>query len=115
MKKISIVIAFLSVINLNAQKKNIAEYVQSKGVTSLIFTVDSSEELKTIKWNDIKEIFENNNKQDEVKIGCRVLSKSTENSNKEFKHSFEIKGKVDDLDKLINMLKKATKLMVKLD
>ncbi|MFD0993743.1 hypothetical protein [Tenacibaculum geojense] len=111
MKKISIVIAFLSVINLNAQKKNIAEYVQSKGVTSLIFTVDSSEELKTIKWNDVKEIFANNNKQDEVKIGCRVLSKSTENSNKEF----EIKGKVDDLDKLINMLKKATKLMVKLD
>ncbi len=111
MKKILIAFAFLSVLNLNAQKESAKAEIIDNSITSLVFTVDSVEELETIDWKDVKDIFKNNNEKDSIKLGYRVRFNETKKNDHEFKHSFEIKGKAGDIDESIKIAKKVIKVI----
>ncbi|SNR17334.1 hypothetical protein [Tenacibaculum jejuense] len=74
--------------------------------TSLIYSVDNIEELETIDWKGTKEFFEGNKEDEEVTLGIKIKELSNNESKVKTKQSFEIKGKVKDLDKLITMMKK---------
>ncbi|CAL2077402.1 conserved exported hypothetical protein [Tenacibaculum sp. 190524A05c] len=111
MKKILVLFTFLSVLNMNAQKESAKAEFKDNTITSLVFTVDSVEELETIDWKDVKDIFKNNNEQDSIKLGYRVRFNETKKHDHEFKHSFEIKGKAGDIDGSIKIAKKVIKVI----
>ncbi|WP_272151676.1 hypothetical protein [Tenacibaculum aiptasiae] len=85
--------------------------VEENKVTSLIFSVDSVEELKTINWNDVKEVFKSNKDSNEkIALGFTV-KKHKKNSKLKFKHSFKVKSELSDLDGTIEMTKRMIKVI----
>ena len=111
MKKIiTILLISFSTILFSQEDITMAEMNENK-VTSLIFSVDSTDELKSINWVDVKEIFKNNKDENEkVVLGFKVKDNKS-NSKLKFKHSFEVKGKLSDLDGTIEMAKKMIKII----
>ena len=76
MKKIiTILLISLSTI-IYSQEDNTTAEIKESNLTTLIFSVDSVKELKSINWNDVKEIFnENTNKKEKVVLGFKVRIK----------------------------------------
>lgn len=111
MKKLLLML-FVFTCSINyAQKQADSEINSTKStVHSLKFTVDDAEELKTINWDDIKEIFSKNSKQDSISLGFELKSKSKNKTH----YSFTIKGKTDDVDGLILLSKRAIKILNKI-
>ena len=102
MKKILITILLIVAVNMFSQSSNEIKVKTS----SLIYSVDSVSELETINWSEAKEFFEGNTEEEEVTLGIKVNELHKKNSKVKTKQSFEIKGKVKDLDKLIHIMKK---------
>lgn len=90
-----------------------AEVKESK-ITSLVYTVDSLEELKTINWNDIKDLLKENENKEKVELGFRVKSKNSDKDTLSFKHSFEIKSDADAIDSSISIAKRIIQILEKL-
>ena len=99
MKKLVLVGLLLISININAQSKDKTKIK----TTSLTFTVDTADELKTINWNDAKEFFEDNDENEEITLGIKV-KKSGEVITSESKHNFLVTGKVKNLNNLIKII-----------
>lgn len=76
--------------------------------SSLVYTVDSIEELKSINWKEAKDFFEGNDGDSEITLGCKVKRKKRKKSKLEIKESFEVTGKMKDLDKLIKIMSNYT-------
>lgn len=94
-----------------AQENAATLNVNDSNVTSLVFSVDSVDELKSINWDDVKEIFKGNtNKDEKVVFGFKVKD-NTEKSKVKIKHSFEVKGKLSDIDNTIALAKKMIKVI----
>lgn len=112
MKNISIIL-FLLLNTVVFSQNEVATFKESK-VTSLIFTVDSVDELKTIDWDDVEEILKKNENTDEsIILGFKVKNQEKDSGLK-FKHSFEVKSKVSDLEGVIEFAKKVIKVIVKI-
>ncbi|WP_299109038.1 hypothetical protein [uncultured Tenacibaculum sp.] len=92
------------------QESVTAEIKESK-ITSLIYTVDSLEELQSIDWDDVKEILEDT--EEKVTLGFRVNNENSKENKLKFKHSFEIKSDVEDIDSSINIAKRIIKVLRK--
>ena len=109
-KTITLLLFCLSAI-VYGQKDIATVELDENKVTSLIFSVDSVKELKTINWNDVKEIFKSNKNSSEiVAIGFTVRD-NQKDSKLKFKHSFKVKGKLSDLDGTIAMTKRMIKVI----
>ncbi|MFY7671280.1 hypothetical protein ACOSP6_09380 [Tenacibaculum sp. MEBiC06402] len=78
-------------------------------MSSLIYTVDSVEELQEIDWEEVKKSFVDKDEDEEITLGCKVKKSEDENSKLNIKQSFIISGKVKDLDKLIKIMSNYTK------
>lgn len=102
MKKAILTVLLIIVVKTFSQS---VDSVKIKA-SSLIYTVDSVNELETINWNEAKEFFEGNTEEEEVTLGIKVKGLNKKKSKVKTKQSFEIKGKVKDLDKLIHIMKK---------
>ncbi|WP_442265253.1 hypothetical protein ACSIGC_13055 [Tenacibaculum sp. ZS6-P6] len=102
MKKAILIVLLIIVVKTFSQS---VDSVKIKA-SSLIYTVDSVNELETINWNEAKEFFEGNTEEEEVTLGIKVKGLNKKKSKVKTKQSFEIKGKVKDLDKLIHIMKK---------
>lgn len=111
MKKI-ITILLVSISGvIYAQEEIVTAEVKENNVNSLIFSVDSIKELKSVNWDDIKDVFnENTDKDKKVILGFRVKNNKV-NSDLKFKHSFEVKGSLSDLEGTIEMAKKMIKVI----
>jgi hypothetical protein len=80
-------------------------------VHSVSYTVDSVQELETIDWISIKEIFEDNKKTEIIKMSFGVnLKKSKIN----FKSAITVSGETKDIDSLIVKAKKAVNAIMKI-
>ena len=114
MKKLFFLAILLSVTLGFSQKKNSdAVYsVSNLKVTTLAFSMDSVEELKTINWSDIKEIFENNKNPDQ-KIELTFKVDLPESKNK-IKSSITFGGESGKIDDLIISAKKGVKGLIKI-
>lgn len=111
MKKIiTILLISLSSI-IYSQEDNTTAEIKESNVTTLIFSVDSVKELKSINWNDVKEIFnENTNKKEKIILGFKVKN-NKKNSNLKYKHSFQVEGELTDLNETIKVVKKTIKII----
>ncbi len=62
----------------------------------------------------MKEVFKNNENTDEsIILGFKVKNREKDSGLK-FKHSFEVKSKVSDLEGVIELAKKVIKVIVKI-
>ncbi|CAM1351745.1 hypothetical protein [Tenacibaculum insulae] len=110
-----IIILFLLTANLILAQEDVtsAKFTESN-ITSLVYTVGAVEELNEINWNDIKGIFdENTNKNEIIVLGFKVKN-ATKNDTSKFKHSFQVEGKLEDIDGTIKITKKVIKLLQKI-
>jgi len=114
MKKISTILFLLISGLLYSQSEAPTTTIKESKITSLVYSVDSVEVLKTINWDDVKEIFNRNeNKDESIVLGFKVKS-DTNDSEPKFKHSVEVKGKMSDLDGTIKITRKMIKVIEKL-
>lgn len=112
-KIITVLMMFISGFSFS-QEEHAAIYTNEENTTSLIFSVDSIEELKTIKWDDVKEIFNgNSNKEKKIVLGFKVKN-DKKDSKLKFKHFFEVKGKLSDIDGSIELARKMIKVIEKI-
>lgn len=112
MKKLLIVLFAFSYSFVNAQKDSNAEltFTESK-VNSLKFSVDSSEELNSINWKDIKDVFLENKDQDSISLAFELKK----NAKRNLYYKFSIKGTSNNIDNLINRSKKIINVLHKLN
>jgi hypothetical protein len=113
MKKLLFISALLFVTLGYSQKKEkpFATYISEPNITSLMFSVDSMGELKTINWKDIKEIFSSNSKNQKIELAFEFDLAKSRNT---IKGSFKVGGESKDIDNLIKRAKKLVKGMVKI-
>jgi hypothetical protein len=109
MKKL-IIISFLllSRIAFSQEKKVISE----SNFESIEITVDSLEEIDSIKWEDFKDIFKENNP--ESTISLKLAVKNIKNENLIGNFSIGVNGKSDQIDSLVDQLKKGVLKMKQL-
>ncbi|WP_064965681.1 hypothetical protein [Tenacibaculum ovolyticum] len=107
MKKIiNILLVCMSGVISSQENIRTAE-IKESNINSLIFSVDAIKELKSINWNDIKDIFnENRNKDKKIILGFNVKNNSM--------HGFEVKGSLSDLEETIKITKKLIQVIEKL-
>jgi len=112
MKKLLFISALLFVTLGYSQKKEkpFATYISEPNITSLTFSVNSADELKTINWKDIKEIFSSNSKNQKIELAFEFDLPKSKNK---MKGSFKIGGISKDIDSLIKRAKKLVKGMIK--
>ena len=101
MKKL-LTVLFLSIAMLSFAQEKKEMYVE---ITSLKFTVNSLDELKTIKWNDIKESVKKKNNDELINLEFVVDIPKT-NNNSKLKYTYVVEGKSEDIDDLITSIKK---------
>ena len=109
MKKL-IIISFLllSRIAFSQEKKVISE----SNFESIEITVDSLEEIDSIKWEDFKDIFKENNP--ESTISLKIAVKNIKNENLIGNFSIGVNGKSEQIDSLLAQLKKGVLKMKQL-
>ncbi|MDP4703869.1 MAG: hypothetical protein NWS05_02315 [Polaribacter sp.] len=109
MKKL-IIISFLllSRIAFSQEKKVISE----SNFESIEISVGSLEEIDIIKWEDFKDIFKDNNP--ESIIFLKVAVKNVKNENLIGNFSIGVNGKSEQIDSLVDQLKKGVLKMKQL-
>ena len=97
----------------NTVKPPFAEYNKTDvKITSLTFLVNSGDELKSINWNDIKDIFKHNtNPKQEVEL---VFKFDLSESKNKIKGEFKIQGENKNIDDLISRAKKGVRGLIKI-
>jgi len=115
MKKVLfIAVLLLTTLGYSQKKvKPIAEYNTTEAnITALTFSVDSEQGLKSINWNDVKEIFENNtNPKQLLKLTVEVDLPKSKNK---MKASITIQEETKNIDKLIIRAKKVVSGLIKI-
>lgn len=96
MKKVIVILLLLISVVTYSQNPGATAEIKENSVTKLIYTVNSNEELKSINWSDIKDIFKEDSKEETIVLG------------------FKVKGKVSDIDNTIEITKKVIKVITKL-
>ena len=102
MKNIITVVLLITTMSAFAQAKKTKE-VKFK-TTSLVFSVDSSDELKTINWDEAKDFFKDSDEDEEISIGFKVKKGDSRNTKLNIKESMVLNGKVAHIDKFIKIL-----------
>lgn len=87
-----------------------SKIVESKtAVTELKVETENLNELKNFDWNMVKELFQENDAEQEITLAFAYVNKSEIDKSKVRVNNFEMKytGKMKDLDKLTTVLKKS--------
>ncbi|PQJ75952.1 hypothetical protein [Polaribacter gangjinensis] len=109
MKKLLIVsLLLLANITFSQEKKISLE----TNFESIEITVDSLEEIDTIKWDDFKDVFKEN--KPESMISMKVTVKNIKKENLLSNFSIGVNGKSEQIDSLVNQLKKGVLKMKQL-
>lgn len=109
MKQLIITVLFFFVLTIQAQQEIATVKVNDSKITSLIFTVDNLNELKTINWKDIKDMIKENKSNDSIALGFRVRSKD-KTKRIAYDNSIVVKGKSEDIDDFIKINKRFIKV-----
>jgi hypothetical protein len=101
MKKL-IIISFLLLSNIIfSQEKKIT---LESNFESIEISIDSLEEIDTIKWEDFKDIFKEN--KPESIISLKITLKNVKKENIITSFSIGVNGKSEEIDSLVEQLKK---------
>jgi len=109
MKKLLFIsLLLLSSIVFSQEKKVTLE----SNFESIEISIDSLEEIDTIKWDDFKDIFKDN--KPETTISMKVTVKNIKKENLVTNFSIGVNGKCDQIDSLVDQLKKGVLKMKQL-
>lgn len=119
MKKLAIVLFLFSSSLIVSQSKSIEvkdsiNLDTDTKITSLIYSVDSAEELEKINWDDVKSIFETNKPNEIIKMTFRINEKESNDKKVKVSGKFSVEGKTEDIDGLINLCKKGIKGIIRI-
>ncbi len=87
---------------MNAQ--DIHSKVTKKTATSYTYTVKSVEELQTIDWDIVKDFFRDNEDDEEITLGYRIIGMQQKGNQLKIEESFMLTGKFKDIDKLVKVV-----------
>ncbi|MDG1397433.1 MAG: hypothetical protein P8P88_03515 [Polaribacter sp.] len=114
MKKLIILLCLFSLSKTLAQQEcNLKNEKNINGftITSISYMADSIEELETINWIDVKEMFDENKNNEKIELTFGLDFKKSKNN---FKSSIKIAGESKDLDSLIIKSKKLVRSLIKI-
>ncbi len=97
---VTITFLLLSSIAFSQEKKISLE----SNFESIEISLDSLEEIDTIKWEDFKDVFKENNPESEIVMKVTVKNIIKENGITNF--SIGVDGKSKEIDRLLELLKK---------
>lgn len=115
-KQIVVLLMLLFTKTIIAQEKNEINSeinFQESTVTYLKFSVDTVDELKSINWKDVKEIFSENDKNKTIELEFEIKIPKTKKINKA-NFSYKAKGLTKNIDNLIKKSKKGIKGIIKM-
>ena len=119
MKTKNILLGILSLMTFAtyAQTERIEEVEIKTAITELKVKIESLGELKNFDWKIIKEVFQENDKNQEITLAFVYENKSKIEKSKIRVDNFKMKltGKTADLDKLTSRLKKTFEKLDKID
>lgn len=106
MKKLFLTICFFvfAVTGLQAQTTN---------VTSYTIETNNLDELKKLDFNEVKEIFSDNNPESDIEIAIKTNFKAEDAKSAKGSMSLKVGGKAKNIDKLIERLKKHKNKLIK--
>ncbi len=109
MKTKIILITILSLLTFTSYSQNSKEKEPKSTTTNFELKTSSIEKLQTFNWNTLKEMFKENEDDQEITIGFIYENKAQIDDSKVKIDNFEIKlsGKTSDLDKMTKRLKKS--------
>lgn len=111
MKTKNILLGILSLLTFAtyAQTEKTQKIESKIAVTELKVETENFDELKNFNWNMVKEMFEENDSEQEITLAFAYVNKSEIDKSKIRVDNFEMKltGKTSDLDKLTAKLKKS--------
>ena len=114
MKKI-ITVLFVFTFVVNYAQKNIKineeNNLKESKITSVSYSVNNPDELKTIDWKKIKDVFRTNKDGQEIKLSFELDLKKSKNK---FKTSYTVSGQTKNIDSLIIKAQKGIKGIIKL-
>ena len=113
MKNTFFIICFFTCLFINAQDDIISKAIKKteSAITSLKYTVSSTEDIKTFKWSEVKSFFKNNKENEIIEIGFEIDLKESKNK---FKGSFIVSGESKDIDSLTFKAEKMLKGLIKI-
>jgi len=102
-------LTLLTFTTYSQSKKNSSDEIKTS-ITTFDISLDNLDELKSIDWEAVKEVFRTNEKDDLITISVAYngKNKSTGNLNKEGEDNFkiEISGKSSEIDEQIDNLQR---------
>ena len=109
MKTKNIVLGFFSLLTFAAYSQNEKDSIIEPKAAFTEFKVKTNnlDELKNFDWNTVREIFQENDKDQDITLAFAYINKSeVDKSNiKVDNFDFKIKGKTSELENLVNMSK----------
>ena len=83
-------------------------------IKSLKIECDSTQELKTVNWDDIREVISMNKPNETIELELGVKYKHGTNTSIKGNFSFKISGEAKDVDHMIIRAKKGVKALEKM-
>ena len=114
MKNIFTLIAlFFSLLTFSQKDIVLSKITKDKEFTvhSIKFSVNSSEDLQSINWDDVRDNFKDNKPEELIELAFEIDLPESKNK---FKSSFKVGGETKNIDTLIKRMKKGVKKMSKL-
>jgi hypothetical protein len=119
MKTKNILLGIFSLLTLATYAQNEKnEKVKTKtAVTELKVETENLDELKNFDWDMVKEMFKENDAEQEITLTFAYVNKSEVDKSKVRVDNFEMKwaGKTSDLDKLTATMKKSFEKLEEID
>jgi kynurenine formamidase len=113
MKNLFIVLFIFAMNVVSAQNSDTAE-TSKITVKSFKIHCESAKELKTIDWNDIHDIIQQNDPEDVVALEFGVHHKVQTQTKVKGTFNFKLKGKTKDVEKIIIRAKKGVNALKKM-
>lgn len=104
-KIIVAIFIFTSALVFSQEKEVSKNYVNTNSIS---ISVDTVKELETISWQDIKEMFAENDPESIISIEIKVKSEEKPDTKSKYTYNFSYKseGKSKEIDSLITQMKK---------
>ncbi|MFY9241928.1 MAG: hypothetical protein WAO74_02760 [Polaribacter sp.] len=104
---------FLSIITFSQEKSFLSKVTKENSVTthSIKYAVNSIEDLKSINWDDAKEMFQKNKPEEIIELAFEINLPESKNK---YNSSVKVGGKTENIDSLIKMIKKGVNVTTKI-
>jgi hypothetical protein len=119
MKTKNIVLVFFSLLTFAAHSQNEKDTIVEPiaAFTELKVKTNNLDELKNFDWNTVREIFHENEKDQDITLAFAYINKSEVDKSKirVDNFDFKFKGKTSELENLVNMSKKMIDKLINIE